>query len=433
MEGSLVSKKRLYVCNTISPETVQAVGKHARSIPYSLVWWVDGHIDRVALRRAGGAASEVFAESSIVGEVSKAIGRPAKEVSVARPTRPRTQGPVLFIPENDTQVIMFRPLLEQVGDYHIMPLYKSEVEAADVTLDRLGVHYSVWKAGTVAAMKPSVVVLAVDWGPAYWDIIDECRANDVPTMCMQEGCLDFGPPMHRMEFVDYAILQGPRPMEYIEQDSFFLAGNPRFDTIEPLPLRPQPLALVNCNFTYNVFEEARDAWIADVVDACRSKGVEFFISQHPRDTGDFPSLPVRRSSAKVIHEQLRDCTVVITRFSTIIYEALLMGRKAIYFNPHGEKMWLFNDDDTGGLPKAYERSELRSALESVLGRTVPPERERAFLEWHCGASDHAAAARCVAAIKAVAGTGAHRWKKTRREEPQSRWTRLARHLRLVRG
>lgn len=426
-------KKRLYICDAVSPETVQAVARHARSQPYSLAWWVNGQVDRVALRRAGQAAGDVVAEASIVDEVSRLLGRSVSSISVPRARAPKA-GPVLFIPENDTQVIMFRPLLDLVGDCVVMPLYRSEVEAADVTLDRLGVPYAVWTKGTIATLRPSVVVFAVDWGPAYWDIIDECRANDVPTMCLQEGCLDFGPSMQRMEFVDYPILQGPRPMEYIRQDSFFLAGNPRFDTIQPLPLRERPLVLVNCNFTYDVFEEARDAWVGDVVDACRSQGVEFFISQHPRDTGDLTGLPVRPSRAAVIHEHLRDSTVIISRFSTIIYEALLMGRKAIYFNPHGEKMWLFNDDDTGGLPKAFDRAELKSSLSAVLSGKVSADRERDFLEWHCGSLDRTAAQRCAAAIKAVAGTGAHRWKATRpKERPEGRLARLARRLRLTRS
>jgi hypothetical protein len=64
---------------------------------------------------------------------------------------------------------------------------------------------------------------------------------------------------------------------------------------------------------------------------------------------------------------------------------------------------------------------------------VAPERERAFIEWHCGSPDHGAAARCVAAIRGVAGTGAHRWKTTRPERAPSRLSRLASRLGLRRA
>ena len=54
-------------------------------------------------------------------------------------------------------------------------------------------------------LNPGIVVLGDQLGDKALEVIDECRHNNIPTACIQEGCLDWGPPINRMEFSDYPL------------------------------------------------------------------------------------------------------------------------------------------------------------------------------------------------------------------------------------
>ncbi len=48
-----------------------------------------------------------------------------------------------------------------------------------------------------------------------------------------------------------------------------------------------------------------------------------------------------------------------------------MGRKVIYYNPHKEKMVLFNQDETGGILKAFSYEELLSKIDEAINPSKP--------------------------------------------------------------
>ena len=80
-----------------------------------------------------------------------------------------------------------------------------------------------------------------------------------------------------------------------------------------------------------------------------------------------------------------------------------MGRSVVYYNPHGETMQLFNDDETGGVTKVYSSDELSEAITSTLRNADDNSLNREhFLQLHCGALDNQAAERCAIALGDVA-------------------------------
>src|SRR5690606_18353522 len=97
----------------------------------------------------------------------------------------------------------------------------------------------------------------------------------------------------------------------------------------------------------------------------------------------------------MIHSFIEECSILISRFSTVIYEAMHMGRQAIYFNPHGETMRLFNEDATGGIHKSNNSEDLIRVLRNALEGDSREQQERmnAFLTLHCGSTDGNAALR----------------------------------------
>lgn len=322
-----------------------------------------------------------------------------QEASISSPQIP-SSNPVLFFPSNDTHVKLFDPIARVIKNYRFTTTGQHRRRKnADIALRSLGEEYIPYEKGLFGKLKPSVVVFGNDWGKAL-SPIEEARSLSIPTVCIQEGCLDWGDPrIRRMEWCDFPFVQGPITLKYLDRELYFVTGNPRLDSITELPLPKQPKVMINCNFTFGIFEDWRERWIGDVVLACKQAGLDYFISQHPRDMGKFHGLPVKASSPMEVHEHLAQSSLLITRFSTLVYEALLMGRSVIYYNPHREKMRTFNEDDTGAVVKVYNADELLPALLSTVDTANDNSVIRdQFLQLHCGILDHRAAERCATAL-----------------------------------
>ena len=360
--------------------------------------YADHAVRGTLLRQGSGELREL-------GELLSANDAPPPEWR-ARARRAARSGPVVFCPSNDTHVKMFAPIARHLPGARFLVADHRPEERARATLDALGLAYAIGGPGTLARMFPAAVVVGNDWYGVPHELFRGVRPRGVPTVCIQEGCLDFARE-RRMQFCDYPLIQGLIVLNHLPQRIYLPTGNPRFDKLYPAPSPPAPKVMINSNFTYGIHEDVRDAWVRDVAGSCARLGVPSFVSQHPRDTGAFPDLEVRASGATVVHEHVREATVVATRFSTLVYEALHLGRPVVYYNPHGEDMRLFNEDQTGALLVARNTAELDQALSDAL---EPPTSQRRaavelFLDLHCGPRDGLAAQRCASALAAIARRG----------------------------
>jgi len=378
----------------------------------------------VAIKYWGRWADVVIVEDNIFNELSQAsdttlwpvsrykeaiqggetrrkttLGAAVPQASTPSPYIPPSN-PVLFFPTNDTHVKMFYPIARVINNYTFAFTGQQRRRAnTELALRSLGEEFERYKKGLIGKLKPSVIVFGNDWGRAL-AAMEEARSLNIPTVCIQEGCLDWADPqVRRMEWCDFPFIQGPMTLKYLDREIYFVTGNPRFDSIRKLPLPEQPKVMINCNFTSKIHEVWRDRWVGDVVLACKQAGLDYFISQHPRDKGEFNELPVKPSSPLEVHEHLAQSSLLVTRFSTLVYEAILMGRSVVYYNPHGEKMRTFEEDATGGLAKVHNADELSQAIISTIKTADDNSLNREqFLQLHCGLMDHGAAERCAAAL-----------------------------------
>ena len=311
----------------------------------------------------------------------------------------------LFVPSNDTHVHWMYPLAKALNKSCFMVISEKN-ERADFYLKNLNEQYFVYKNGVLDRIKPNVLVFGCDWGGHEQQVIREAKSLGIPTVCIQEGCLDFADERaNRMLYADYAFLQGPVMLKYIrKKNNVFVTGNPKYDSLYETTLPQKPTIMINSNFTYGIYEEARDQWVRDVAETCKSLGLDFFISQHPRDKGNFLSeYKSVKSDAFKLHQQLEDSSILVSRFSTVIYEAAAMGREVVYYNPHSEPFRIFANDVTGGIWIAHNPSELaqvlRSALHNLGGNN---EKRRTFLLQHCGTLEHDAVNKCFEHLQAIA-------------------------------
>lgn len=346
------------------------------------------------------------------------------------------QEPVLFVPNNETHVKMLYPIAKLIKNrkflifndkenagkylkllneeficisksklYIIKPFIKKVIPFKPFIKKIISFKkYSGQPTNILRKLcwKPSVIVFGCDWSEFEKSIIKEARILGIPTVCIQEGPQDFDLTSKPMMHADYIFLQGLIHAKYLNRNEFIITGNPRLENIKKEPLPKKPLVMVNGNFTYGIYEDARDFWIKGVAEACKKIKVDFFVSKHPRDFGKYKGYQIINSDAFKIEDQINMSSVLITRFSQVLYESLLRGRPVIYYNPHGEIKKVLTEDSTGAFFYATNSKELENCLcKAIEFNDDMKKRIKDFLLLHCGPQDGKSADRCLYALLAV--------------------------------
>ena len=191
---------------------------------------------------------------------------------------------------------------------------------------------------------------------------------------------------------------------------------------EPVQPRPEVLALrervkglvVLCTqFNENMFYQPEGWWLAEVAAACRKLGVRLALKLHPSD--DEKTLPLYRKlvveaddrvvlvphGTLPLNELLAACDMMITRDSTVVFEANLLGKPVITINL-GRWEEELPYAATGGALGVYRLEDIEGAIRSVLqdeGVQEEMTRKReGFLRAHTGPRDGGATGRIAEVI-----------------------------------
>ena len=98
------------------------------------------------------------------------------------------------------------------------------------------------------------------------------------------------------------------------------------------PLRDRaPKALINVKFKGP--EVAPDAWLQAALNACDAAGLEPVLSGHPALADRFRNVPL---DPRPVAQLCAEVRVVISRPSTVVYEALMAGAQPFLFPTRGE-------------------------------------------------------------------------------------------------
>lgn len=168
------------------------------------------------------------------------------------------------------------------------------------------------------------------------------------------------------QHADILLSQGSVTLKYIRPKFFTITGNPKIKWHDVEKKKNKPKVMINLNFTYietkPKYESFGKEWIELAVKACKEIGLEYFISRHPRDKTDFNDNYILESNAMKVDQQFDEASLVISRFSSISYEALVHNCESLYFNPHREPMYTFNEE-LGNAVKAVDNfNQLKNAL-----------------------------------------------------------------------
>lgn len=215
-----------------------------------------------------------------------------------------------------------------------------------------------------AARSTSAVVTMKDWA-GYAPIITAAQAAGIPTFAKVEGAQDFhdidtNQARQPYRTADHILCQGQNDFDGLEGKSRFIVGSTRLERLwwAP-PSRPhKPMAVINLNFTYGVLTAARKTFLETAIQGCELADIDYVIAVHPAEKARKPH---PRSTTVPISRLLERATLLISRFSTVPFEAMARGVPFIYHNPHGELVQTFANPD-GAFDTTTTPAELTQAI-----------------------------------------------------------------------
>lgn len=207
-----------------------------------------------------------------------------------------------------------------------------------------------------------------DWGEPSRAIYHLARVRGVPSFAKVEGVQDFtdvDTGRIRLPYMaaDHVLVQGANDIAALDRKHLHTVGNANMETAwneGPATGERNGEVVINSNFTYGVLTDKRDAFLSDAVEAIVAVGLEPVISQHPADRA-LPGEFVQYRTDRSMSEMLPACEAVVTRFSTVPFEAIAYGTPFVYFNPHREQVPTFTAPDPA-FDHVHSVEDLRDAL-----------------------------------------------------------------------
>ena len=254
-----------------------------------------------------------------------------------------TTAPFFFFVHNRNHVRLLAPVAKrlQAQNYSVTFVDVEAwhfLEGAVPVLQRLGL--SSVSIEELAKWPPErgVFVLAVDWAPELLvEFLDRLARNAIRLVGVTDGCR-FALP-DRYTKVDYVLGWGPSIRDYFKQRGI-VAGSPNIEAARARQVRycVPPLVAVNYKFTY-AYTTLAASWTAAVIRACEKAGLPYAFSAHPSNRIMAPgAIPTED-----IDRLLDKASVLVTRPSTVAYEAMARGTPVVLFPMPGEPLVEFGN------------------------------------------------------------------------------------------
>lgn len=265
--------------------------------------------------------------------------------------------PVLLVAQAGHHVAELGPLADELAARNVpsvlavpepprRPLarFRPAVRRHRLLLDALALTTPPTPAGPIVERIGALVVMN-DWGVSTRSLVDLAGQRATPTYGWVEGVQDFADadvPHRRAPYrqVDHVLCLGSYDHGQLDGTVRTIVGSTRLRELwdRPPTVAADRTVVANCNFTYRVLEEHRRAWLRSVRRAVRAGGRPLTVSQHPADRAVLRPWERSRSAVDVL---LGRSSRLVTRFSTLGYEALVRGVPVAYHNPHGERVPTF--------------------------------------------------------------------------------------------
>ncbi len=296
-----------------------------------------------------------------------------------------TDRPVLLMPSAAYHCDELGPLaglLTQAGIPVRFGVIPQRFRSVETELRKYGVPVTVLEQDDSVAQSTAASVAAVvtlnDWGD-YHVFVLAAKGAGVPTFGKVEGVQDFeDADVHwerrAYQQVTHVLCQGKNDFQATGGDRS-MVGSTRLERIWQQPPTPEHgrTVVVNLNFTYGVLSDARDIWLDSVIAACQMAGLPWIVSPHP---AQLPPKGLGNLASKPMRHLLTQPSILVSRFSTVPFEAMARGVPFVYHNPHSEQVPTFKNPEGAfevtdsartlarGLRNAASESDYRSRCES---------------------------------------------------------------------
>lgn len=342
------------------------------------------NLDVVSILEVSRAYGLIYMERTIYAVLKKEISEISDKVTVIDDIITESDEdinniPVAFLPSSDTHVHSMLPISKCFPNHiYLIPDMKSKEEGASAALKQHGesyieIAYDATSCPVLEKFRPRFVFCLTDWTSEFYAVKRILENTGSVFVALQEGPEDWHfRTRNRMDVLnhyrnaDVIFATGAKTFNYIRPKFFAVTGNPKVSTVEYTKWPKLPKVLINCNFTYTEtkppYESKRELWMDSVLRVCKKIGIDYIISKHPRDFSTWDNEPIINSNAFSLREQIDQCSICISRFSTVIYEALCRGRVAVYYNIHMEPMPLYQDESNNVVQCVLEEGELENLL-----------------------------------------------------------------------
>lgn len=251
----------------------------------------------------------------------------------------------------------------------------------------------------------AAVLVRNDWGVTRV-LVEAALAVGMPTIGWVEGVQDFGDAdtgrqRRAYRTVDHVLCLGEYDRDQLAGADVTVVGSERIWRAwhGPATAADGPM-VANVNFADGVLQSMRTPWVKDVLAVARSCPSPLVLSRHPADRGHRGRLSEERAPIELL---LAHAPRLISRFSTICYEALVRGVELTYHNPHAEQVPTFARP-AGAFQVTRTRAELRDAVSTPT--PAPAEvrrRAESFLRHHLVLDDPAPSERAATRLVELLG------------------------------
>jgi len=252
--------------------------------------------------------------------------------------------------------------------------YRRTVEA----LTELGFPPVTLKRGLEMARPGDVAVIAVDWGPMQSQFVESFKAKGVRAVGQIET-VQYGKEGW-YNLIEEALVWGPGDVAAFGVPCH-VVGYPVIErTLACQKGRPQGRrALINYKFTYSDSRsDPEHLWYEEAVGACEAAGLDLVISGHPANL----AIPLdRRFTLTPVEELFNETSLLISRSSTVVVEALVSGLEAVLYPIEGEELAAFAEP-LGAYDIAFNEEDLRRFVARHAETGGDPDRARRFLDAH---------------------------------------------------
>ena len=314
--------------------------------------------------------------------IRKPILLPVTPQSIQTFTRPGR--PILLLPSAAYHTDELIDLVDELRGRGLAPVAMLNERRWATT----GTALSRVDVAAVAALPPGDWLLDFealltfnDWGEYYGEYVAFLKGKRPVSFAKVEGVQDWedhdtGRVRNAYLSADVVLCQGDNDVRALEgrRERLEVVGSSRLESIwnAALPADAPPRVVGNVNFTYGVQSEHRDLWVESLREACRRTNVPLDLSLHPSESVKYPA---QAASEPIRHLMVQD-SILVSRFSTVLFEGMARGCSVIYYNPHREQVPTFHHPE-GAFDVAEDPESLATLIERSTERTRAEAKQRA--------------------------------------------------------